>query len=84
MAWEAGWADPGVAAAGQQWVRRNRHALQAEAYHDGTYLNVMDTTGDNAAVVARSYGAQYPRLQALKHQYDPTNRFRFNANILPA
>jgi FAD/FMN-containing dehydrogenase len=84
VAWEAGWEDPGAAAAGQQWVRRNRHALRAEAYRDGTYLNVMDTSGDNAAVVARSYGAQYSRLQALKRQYDPTNRFRFNANIVPA
>ena len=31
-----------------------------------------------------AYGGNYPRLVALKKQYDPTNLFRINANIKPA
>jgi FAD/FMN-containing dehydrogenase len=33
--------------------------------------------------VRASYGANYKRLAALKAQYDPTNLFRVNQNILP-
>ena len=33
--------------------------------------------------VQASYKQNYARLAAIKHQYDPTNFFRVNQNIIP-
>ncbi|SDE07896.1 FAD/FMN-containing dehydrogenase [Variovorax sp. CF079] len=48
----------------------------------GGYVNFL--TEDEAERVAGSYGANYPRLQAVKRQFDPGNLFRMNLNIEPA
>jgi hypothetical protein len=40
-----------------------------------------DDVGDAAAA---AYGSNYPRLQAIKAQYDPDNFFSQNLNIRPA
>ena len=63
------------------WARR---AFQAAAPHatGGGYVNFL--TDDEAERVSASYGANYPRLQAIKQQYDPDNLFRVNLNIAPA
>jgi hypothetical protein len=34
--------------------------------------------------VWENFGPNFPRLVALKKQYDPLNLFRLNANISPA
>ena len=48
----------------------------------GTYVNF---TGEaDPALVRASYPAEtYRRLVELKNEYDPTNLFRLNQNILP-
>src|ERR1022692_1470815 len=48
----------------------------------GAYVNFMMEEG--TARVEATYGANYPRLQAIKAKYDPGNLFRVNQNIAPA
>ena len=59
-------------------VRRDWSRL--EPYTHGFYVNLND---DNEKKTLANYGANYPRLVAVKNQYDPTNLLRLNANILP-
>jgi FAD/FMN-containing dehydrogenase len=47
----------------------------------GSYVNFM--TGDETDCVAAAYGANDPRLQAIKRKYDPQNVFHVNHNIRP-
>ena len=48
-----------------------------------TYVN-FQTDDEPDAGVRASYGANYARLAALKHRYDPANLFRSNRNVAPA
>jgi FAD/FMN-containing dehydrogenase len=64
-----------------EWVRTFFTAL--EPHSRGVYVNF---TSDDPPerVRERAYGAEkWRRLVALKGKYDPTNFFRFNANIPP-
>jgi FAD binding domain/Berberine and berberine like len=63
------------------WARAFFAAL--EPHSRGVYVNyVSDDAPDRLRETA--YGAnKWPRLVALKGKYDPTNFFRFNANIPP-
>jgi FAD/FMN-containing dehydrogenase len=63
-----------------EWARGVTAALGPDA---GTYVNF---TGDsNPALVRASYPTDtYRRLVELKNQYDPTNLFRLNQNIVPS
>jgi FAD/FMN-containing dehydrogenase len=45
------------------------------------YVNDLGEEGEDRARSA--YGDNYPRLAALKGQYDPRNLFRLNQNIQP-
>ncbi len=45
------------------------------------YVNELMDEGQGH--VNENYGHNYPRLQAIKHRYDPNNLFRLNANITP-
>jgi FAD/FMN-containing dehydrogenase len=64
-----------------EWVRTFFCAL--EPFSRGVYVNFTnDDTPDR--VRDGAYGAEkWRRLVALKGKYDPTNFFRFNANIPP-
>jgi FAD/FMN-containing dehydrogenase len=53
-----------------------------EPLTNGFYVNEL-AHDDPAHRVRGTYGDNYPRLLALKKQYDPTNLFRMNANIRP-
>ncbi len=37
-----------------------------------------------AEMMRKAFGESYPRLVALKNQYDPANLFRLNQNIKPS
>ena len=43
---------------------------------------MMDDEGEGR--IKASFGDNYPRLAALKREFDPTNLFRSNHNIRPA
>jgi FAD/FMN-containing dehydrogenase len=74
------WADARDDARVRAWARQ---AFESAAPHatGGGYVNFL--TDDEGERVAASYGANYPRLRALKRRYDPENLFRVNLNIAP-
>jgi FAD/FMN-containing dehydrogenase len=45
------------------------------------YVNNLSAEGEDR--VREAYGANYPRLAAIKARYDPTNLFRTNQNVRP-
>jgi hypothetical protein len=53
-----------------------------EPFTHGYYVNTEPSAEDKR--LRATYGDNYPRLEKLKKQYDPTNLFRLNANIRPA
>jgi hypothetical protein len=63
-----------------EWARGVTSALGPDA---ATYVNF---TGEaDASLVRASYPPEtYRRLVALKYEYDPTNLFRLNQNIVPS
>jgi len=76
------WADLAQAEPCTRWVRGVTDAM-APFLAEGGYLNYMAETDGASERVRRAYGANYSRLADLKRQYDPTNFFRLNQNILP-
>ena len=62
-----------------KWVKDLRDALRRRA--TGAYVNQLGETGES--LVRLAYGANYPRLAALKQKYDPDNALRSNQNITP-
>jgi FAD/FMN-containing dehydrogenase len=77
------WDDPhdqAESARNINWARKAWKAL--EPLTDGFYVNTMAADDPHQRVRA-TYGANYPRLVALKDKYDPTNLFRRNANVAP-
>lgn len=65
----------------REWARQAFEDAAPHATGSG-YVNFL--TEDEGERVAASYGANYPRLQALKRRYDAGNLFRMNLNIVPA
>jgi FAD/FMN-containing dehydrogenase len=74
------WADPADATKNTEWVRN--FFAKVEPLTKGVYVNHLDVDDGNARVKA-AYGKNYERLLAVKKQYDPTNFFRLNNNIVP-
>jgi FAD/FMN-containing dehydrogenase len=81
-AWiSAAWDDPSEEVAATGWVDETWKVLQT--YSGGrVYANFPGSSAEQAPSAA--YGENYPRLVAIKKQYDPSNLFRGNQNIQPA
>jgi FAD/FMN-containing dehydrogenase len=81
---DGNWEDPKDNAANVAWIRDAFD--QVARYGKGsTYTNFTGQADETADALARNaYGANTARLRAIKKQYDPSNFFRVNPNILPA
>ncbi len=85
---EGGWAgvivgvdpDPANAERISAWTKAYYDELHPTAA-GGTYVNFLMQEGSDR--VRDSYGQNFPRLQAVKRRYDPTNLFHVNQNIPP-
>ncbi len=64
----------------REWVRNGWEALRPHS--SGQYGTFLSDEG--IAGVRTVFGDRFDRLVALKDRYDPTNFFRFNANIPPS
>ncbi|MBI3745119.1 MAG: FAD-binding oxidoreductase [Chloroflexi bacterium] len=87
MSWMASfdsmWTDPADDAGNIAWTRAGWDALAPWAAGNRIYLN-FPGHGEDADLTAQAFGAaNLARLRAVKRCYDPTNVFRFNANIEP-
>jgi FAD/FMN-containing dehydrogenase len=75
------WADAGESDGHVGWLRdawgKTEPHLQGSAYINHLALD------DAPEKVRASYGANHDRLRKVKAQYDPTNLFRLNPNVLP-
>lgn len=80
---DAIWDDPKDT---EKVVTYSRNFLKAlEPYSTGgMYVNFAGLGEEGEALVKSAYGANYEKLAALKHKYDPTNLFHLNQNIKPA
>ncbi|MBV9742807.1 MAG: BBE domain-containing protein, partial [Acidobacteriia bacterium] len=76
------WTDP---ADSQLQIARTR-ALWGKVEPHTTGAAMINHIGaeDQPDRIRASYAGNYERLAAIKHKYDPTNFFCFNANIRPA
>ncbi|WP_345271586.1 FAD-binding oxidoreductase [Nibrella viscosa] len=73
-------ADPANKEVITNWARSYWQELHPYSA-GGSYVNFMMDEGTDR--VKATYGANYERLAAIKHQYDPENLFRVNQNIRP-
>jgi hypothetical protein len=77
----AQWANPVESMQHRAWARGAADALRP--FSPGAYLlSALDQEADE--VINAAFGANLPRLAAIKKRYDPTNFFRVNQNIKPA
>jgi FAD/FMN-containing dehydrogenase len=87
MAWmyslDGVWSDAKDDAANISWARDGWKASEPYAQGDRIYLNFPGHGEDGEELTRKAYGANYPRLAAIKAKFDPDNMFRFNQNIAP-
>ena len=81
---DAIWSDSGDDDANIAWTRQGWDAMAPWAVGNRIYLN-FPGHGEDATLTEQAFGAaNHRRLREIKRRYDPSNLFRFNANIEPA
>jgi hypothetical protein len=75
-----GWRGSSKSDAHMAWV--DDSITNMARYSHAAYINYLSSNAEMD--VAAAYGANYGRLQSLKHQFDPDNLFHLNRNIAPA
>jgi hypothetical protein len=76
----AQWTDPAQTASHRDWARAGEELLRPFS-QNAHLLSALDVEADD--VIKTAFGANLPRLAAIKKKYDPTNFFRVNHNIRP-
>jgi FAD/FMN-containing dehydrogenase len=73
--------DPFERARGHEWARRPEEMLRpwSASAHMASALDM-----EAQEIVDTAFGANLPRLRAIKRKYDPDNFFHVNYNIRPA
>ena len=80
----ASWTDAADDESRIRWARESVASWEPFSLRGGGYLN-YSAADETPTRVERSFGSErFARLRAVKLRCDPENRFRFNANILPA
>lgn len=80
---EANWERPEHDDANVEWVRDCLDDMRE--FSDGSvYLNFPGFLESGEELVRSTFGPTYDRLVALKDEYDPTNLFSHNQNIVPS
>ena len=74
------WEDPDEDERCIAWTRDYFDALRPFAT-GGTYVNLIS---EDAGEESMAYGEHYDRLARLKAEWDPTNLFQMNQNVVPA
>lgn len=75
------WSDPADDETEIAWARRFADRVSPLSLRGGGYLNYPELDQTAARVAAAYPPESWARLQQLKRRLDPSNRFRFNANI---
>ena len=81
---DATWDDPAEDDGNIAWTRAFWNDAHRFSTTGKTYFNFPGLLEEGAAAVEASFGANHDRLARIKAVYDPENRFRANANVLPA
>jgi FAD/FMN-containing dehydrogenase len=80
---DGGWTDPNESKRNIAWIRQYWENMRPFS-NGGVYLNFPGFDDGQKDRWQTSHGTNYGRLARIKRKYDPSNRFRFNQNILPA
>jgi Berberine and berberine like len=75
----AQWTEPQEAGTHRDWARNGEECLRP--FSDAHLLSALDI--ESKEIVDTAFGANLPRLIAVKKKYDPSNFFRVNYNIDP-
>jgi len=78
------WREAAGDEAGIEWGRRAAGSFEPYSKSGGGYLNYPEVDQTDARVAAAFGPERFAKLREIKRTWDPDNRFRHNANIVPA